>query len=168
MTKKPKVKEDTAPLTIPDPPKVWLLYLGYEDRRTGGKSESNKPYSFRSTEYVTVTFGSLTRYHTYGSEDLAVTEEQFNADSLFVVVVRHTDGDSFGSSSGNWAIAGVSLTEEGARAIEVEARTPATKTGYRPWDGWACHLENVEIHCFKIHGEEGAKEDTKTNITYHD
>lgn len=67
----------------------------------------------------------------------------------YVVFVKYTDGDTFGSQ-GYWTIPAIRRSYEAAQAdvksIET-SRDPQAgfKTPYREWDGYFAHLDSVEI-----------------------
>ena len=131
------------------------FYLKYKESRSGGESESSEPYSCRSPEYIEVTFQSLSRekgddFFPYTVE---VDEDTYGHDTVFLVVVRYQDGDSFGSSHGNWMVWRTVSSEEEALKIQASIKDGSLdkdKTTYRPWTGYFNNLEDVEIHGFRV------------------
>lgn len=149
------------------------LYLQYESTSTGGQRTSNEPYSDRTPKYISTVFHGLVRGHGSGffpcGEEISVSEEQYNAPQLYLVIVRHTDGDSFGTSYGLHYVAGVytkaSEARELARKINSGEFLEENKDKYFPWGGYFERLEEVEIHCFKVRDDESSDEYA---IQYHD
>ncbi len=146
---------------VPNPTK--RLYLVYESSSEGGECESDEPYSSRTPTYKTVRFTSVLREKMgFFGHDFEVTEEVYNGSQVFLVVVRYQDGDSFGTSHGNWEMWQAVGSAEEALKIKQDILSGAlTKKGhYLPWEGYFCRLEDVEIHSFQI-GRNGA------DIQYH-
>lgn len=87
-------------------------------------------------------------------------------DYVYLVVVRYQDGNTFGTTYGYWNVHLVTTDQKEAvdrRADILNGTLPkAPGTNYHPWEGYFTHLEDVEIHAFKL------KDDTPGgNITYH-
>lgn len=158
-----KKKAKSAALSRPPPPPPGKrLYLGYKTSSSGGQRESDEPYSCRSPEYITVTFTSLSRESgTFFGHNIEVTDEVYAADEVFIVVVRYRDGDSFGSSHGNWTVWAATATE--AEAVKIaesitdgslvkEAEKAKGNGGWVsfPWTGHFNGLEGVEVHGFRV------------------
>lgn len=149
-----KKKAKSAALSHPPaPPPGKRLYLGYKTSSSGGQQESDEPYSCRSPEYITVTFTSLSRESgTFFGHNIEV------ADEVFIVVVRYRDGDSFGSSHGNWTVWAATATEAEAIKIAgsitdgslVKEEEKAKGRVYFPWTGYFNGLEGVEVHGFRV------------------
>lgn len=145
--------------TVPPPPPPKRLYLGYKTSSSGGQQESDEPYSSRSPEYIEVTFTSLSRESgTFFGHNIEVTDEVYAADEVYLVVVRYRDGDSFGSSHGNWTVWAAVATEAEAIKIAgsitdgslVKEEEKAKGRVYFPWTGYFNGLEGVEVHGFRV------------------
>jgi hypothetical protein len=152
------------------------LYLQYESTSSGGQRTSNDPYSDRTPEYINIVFKGLVRGHGSGffpcGEEISVSEEHYNAPQLYLVIVRHTVGDSFGTSHGRHYVAGV-FTEAAearnlARKIDSGEFLKENEDKYFPWGGYYERLENVEVHCFKVRGGDDESGDDDCAIQYHD
>lgn len=146
------------------------LSLDYNEDRRGGKPESDEPYSSRSPTYVEVSFHSLSRGSGTGrwGSNIEVSREIYEAAEVYVVIVRYQDGDSFGTSHGNWCVAGVATTAEEARKIEAAARLPQKDhSHYREWDGYFSGLEEVEIHAFRVRDALPAGGEGSSPIRFH-
>jgi len=128
------------------------LYLDYVEGSAGGEYEENG--TRRSPLFKRVMFKSVYRDRPDGffAHDIDVSDDLWNAERVFLVVVFYQDGDSLGKSHGNWDVWKVVGT--GEEAIEIEKGIfsgAAEKTEkYCPWTGHFNRLENVEIHSFRI------------------
>lgn len=154
---------------VSPPPEKKYLYLTYRETRTGGESESDKPFSCRDDAYITVTFTGLGREKTphdgffplAGEHEVEVPDEVYAAAEVCLVIPRYRDGDSFGTTHGNWCVWAAVTTEEEALRIAEDVnktdnprRSSRTPGPYRPWEGYFAHLEDVEIHSFRV-GKSG-------------
>jgi hypothetical protein len=70
--------------------------------------------------------------------------EKFIGKSLFMVYVRYSTGDTFGSSSGNPYFPGIYDSYEKADAV-VKSIEDGTYDGYKPWYGYFDSLDSVEV-----------------------
>jgi len=160
-------------------PQPKRLYLGYTSTSSGGEPESEEPYSSRSPTYITVTFTSLSRESgTFFVHDIKVSDEVYEADEVFLVVVRYQDGNSFGTSHGNWDVFDAVATEDEAikiaKSIEdgslVKAVEADQKKGiyhrYILWTGYFNSLEGVEIHSFKV-AQKPPDDEVSPKVTIH-
>lgn len=154
--KKAKSMERQHP---PPRPPGKRLYLGYKTSSTGGQQESDEPYSSRSPQHIEVTFTSLSRESgTFFGHNIEVTDEVYAADEVFIVVVRYRDGDTFGTSYGNWTVWAATATEAEAVKIAgsitdgslVREAEKAKGGAYFPWNGYFNSLEGVEVHGFRV------------------
>jgi len=140
------------------------LYISTSESSYGGEPESNEEWCHHSDIVKTVTFNSVFRKKGEGFWASAgyfkVSDEVFNSDQVYLVIVRYRDGGSFGSTTGNWHIQQAFTNPEDAKALATSIRNRSyekemdRKHGqyvhYMPWVGYFCGLEGVEIHCFKI------------------
>lgn len=132
------------------------LILCYEIHTTGGQicsGQENDAWPDREPTYHEVTFLSL---HRLGSKRLSFDHEivyaEFNptrARHAYLVVVRHKDGDTFGTSHGNVYIEGVYRTEKEANQIAKSIEDDSYK-GYKAWSGYFMGLESVEVVSMNI------------------
>lgn len=81
------------------------------------------------------------------------------------MIVRYSDGGTFGKTCGNWKIMGSFLTEQEAVAMAdyIEDGTMEKNSEHPyslPWVGYFNRLEGVAIHCFTIN-------DTPTRRVIH-
>jgi hypothetical protein len=164
----------------PPPPPPKRLFLGYKSTSTGGDSDSREPYSCRSPQHTEVTFTSLTRVSgTFFGHNINVSDEVYAAEVVYLVVVRYSDGDSFGTSYGNWTVWEATASEEEAlkvaKSIEDGTLVKKYEEGVRkgtatymsiPWNGYFSHLEGVEIHSFRV-ADSVSQEDTESRISIH-
>lgn len=171
MSRRKSTTSLPEPVEVPPavPPQPLYLSLDYSENRTGGGRKSDEEWSDRFPTYITVEFHSLSRGSSrLYNGNVEVTREQYEAQELYVVIVRYRDGDTFGSSHGHWTVAGVALTADEARKIEADARKPQTDIShYREWDGYFSGLEGVEIHCFRIREDNGGGNEDSASIRYH-
>lgn len=139
------------------------LYLSYKETHTGGEAESDEQWACRSPSYTEVSFIGLSReepdtgfFPEY--REIEVPEALHGAETVFLVIYRYQDGDSFGTSHGNWGVYAAVGTEEEALAIRKDIGDGSSGM-HRPWDGYFKSFEGVEIHAFKV-GRKGG-------IIYH-
>jgi len=111
-------------------------------------------------------------------EAFKVPDEVYNAQSVYVIYVIYSSGDSFGNSSGNLAVAFITempdealeckkaLEEQGSDCnydCETNPRPlpwdknfrhhpKSVRSGFAPWFGYFEHIESVEIGFFPIIG----------------
>jgi len=161
------------------PPPGKRLYLGYTTTSSGGERESDEPYSSRSPQYIEVKFTSLTRQSgTFFAHDIEVSDEVHAADEVFLVVVRYQDGDSFGTSHGNWTvfkavtseaeateIAGSIEDGSLAKAVEADQKRGVYNTCLQ-WVGYFNSLEGVEIHSFRV-AEKPFSDNVSPKVSIH-
>lgn len=176
-------KKKLAPTSPPSPPPQKCLYLGYKSSSTGGVRESDEPFSCRSPTYVSVTFTSLSRESaTFFGHNIYVTDEVYDAKEVYLVVVRYSDGDSFGTSYGNWTVWAATASEDEAlkiaASIEDGSLVREAEAGRKknpkdpkvwvsiPWDGHFSSLEGVEIHSFRV-TQGGSESSSRTSIHRH-
>lgn len=154
----------------------YKLYLQYESTSTGGdQGRHRKPYSSRAPKYIDTKFQRLLRSRGEGffpcGEEILVTEEQHKAPQLYLVIVRHTDGDSFGTTHGCHHVQGVFVVGDEAMAMAKKIMSgefaKENPNVYYPWGGYFTRLEDVEVHCFKIRDVE-TEDDDSVHIHYHD
>ena len=90
-----------------------------------------------------------------------VPSETYDATTLYIVTVTYSSGDTFGSSSGNLAIA--YITENSEEALKVRnglgeninpnPEDPKSQCGgYAQWDGYFENIEGVDIVFLPVMG----------------
>jgi hypothetical protein len=134
----------------------YQLYLNYKETEEiirddfcrsnwSGYSESRKHFHLKS-----VARKGQTGYHS--CEKYNLTEEAPN--KAFLVIVRYTDGGTFGCTHGYWTLRGVFKTRgeaEGmAKSIRDESYEEVPGQQYLAWTGYFASLEDVEIHAVVI------------------
>lgn len=129
---------------------MTTLFVNYKkDYVSGGaicEGQENDPYpQFEDTYYSfsveSITLKNVTPYH----EEIEYAGPIESA--LWVVVVRYSDGGTFGLSCGYGSIEGVYATQEEAEVRRKELREGGKSiTGFNVWDGFFARLQDVEIH----------------------
>lgn len=127
------------------------LYINYSSSRSGRESKSNEPYSNREDEYREVEFHGIYRNSpdAFFYDSREVSEEVFNSDKVYMVVVRYESGDTFGRTFGNWHIFDIFATEKEADHISGLIENDKLD-GYVRWKGYFERFQWVEIHEFKV------------------
>lgn len=153
------------------------LYISTSESSYGGEPESNDEWCHHSDITRHVTFNAVFRKKGSGFWASAgyfeVSDEVFNSDQVYLVIVRYRDGGTFGSTTGNWHIQKAFTNPEDAKALASSIRNGSyekemnRKHGqynhYMPWVGHFSRLEGVEIHCFKIKNDE----DEDSGVIFH-
>ncbi len=130
------------------------LYVEYYESSAGGEAlEPEERWSQREDTVKEVEFKRLHREppkHRFFYDSIEVSNEGLLAlDTLWLAVVRYSTGDTFGRTTGCWALVGVAPTYKIAEAMLEEATKP-TKEGdyknYKPWEGYFESLTDTEIH----------------------
>jgi len=145
----------------------FKLYLQKTTTSKGGRSLSSKPYSCREPQYLQTTFEGITRSDGEGffprGEEIVVSQEIYEASRVAVVIVRYSDGDSFGTTYGYHKVFGVYLDDD----VAMETAESISKGDYGAkqkdkcfaWMGYFANIEDVEVHSFRVRGNHG--------VTYH-
>lgn len=137
--------------------KKYNLYLVYSDYSTGGEicedmeNDSWRP-SFEPTYH---DFRLLSAHHRQNSKEEQLPydrhKEEISFDpknkTIYVVLVRYGEGDTFSSSHGLGHIEGVyeHLGQAQKIATAIENKTYFSKRGYLPWDCYFGGLENASV-----------------------
>jgi hypothetical protein len=131
------------------------VYISYQERRSGGEPLSNKRWSSRKDTIIDFQLkeASLQEPSSWYKESFEI-ECQKLPKTIYVVLVRYKDGDTFGNSYGHGYIEGVYLSEDRAQKVVEAIREDtyvgegATKKsrGYIPWNGYFNRLESVNYH----------------------
>lgn len=148
------------------------LYISTTEDSHGGEPESDEEWCHHSDVVKSVSFDSVSRnpqgFWGCGS-GFEVSPEVYEAEKVFLVIVRYYDGGTFGRTTGNWEVMGSFLTEQEALSmadsIEDGTMEKNSKQPYSlPWVGYFNGLEGVEVHCFTILDATGNK---SRRVTYH-
>lgn len=129
------------------------LLLYYEEHHNGGeicKGQEGMPWPDREDEIIEVEFLALLRHD---SKDFSHSVETIYADfditkaqGAYLVVVRFSDGDTFGRTLGYHSVDGVYETKEKAQVSVKEIED----TRYKEWKSFFGRFESVEIVYMKI------------------
>ena len=134
-----------------------ILYLDYNEDREGGEALDDADWSDHAPAHISFNLINILKYKEHigrgWSEEIEVSEEIFNSKTVFLVVVRYSDGDTFGTTFGHWNIMAVYNLKTKARQlkerIENNKLEKTDKYGdwkTKPWTGYFASLEGVEIH----------------------
>lgn len=159
-----------CPLEV-EPFRVWVNWE--YTHCSGGEicaGQEDDSYPSRETEYkdhevhgVYSTDAKDGRGWSRYNESIDVEFEPVTGAEVFLVVVTYSDGDTFGSSSGNVSVVGCYEEEAEADSIASDIRADDTDadreyrrnikrskkerfTGYKSWTGYFNSLEGVEVH----------------------
>lgn len=133
---------------------MYDLYLTYNEYRSGGDIEDpSDRWSNREPEHIDFSPKALFMErpedifaHGLSDEEIYIKDENLEfGKNVFLVVVRYQTGDTFGYSTGNWHIVGVFDDPEKAKETKKQINDDLYN-GYKPWDGYFEHLEDVEVH----------------------
>lgn len=132
----------------------FRLYIDYSEYITGGEAIGDGPFCDHEDEYREVYLNGVYRSMDspkapffYDSKEVA--EETFKKDTVYLVVVRYTTGNTFGTIHGAWHIEGI-YPDAAQAAIACRKIEDGTYQGYKPWDGYFERLENVDIRQFDV------------------
>ena len=125
------------------------VYLTYVERRSGGDPIDPGRYSCREDEYIDFEMTGL----FYGEPaDEAIWVETIEVDFdpkkflgkvLYVVIVRYSDGDTFGTTDGHWKVIGAYKTSKEASEIAKQIDTGKFPGTYHCWEGHFARLTDV-------------------------
>lgn len=127
---------------IEDPLRLYLIYN--EDRSGGEKINPEEQWSNRTPMQITVEFKSFFRSQPdrFFYDSIEVDEETFTSDVVYLAVVRYSDGDTFGQSSGHWHIVGAYST---VKEADQKLKEALDGEGYKPWNGYFSSLEDTDV-----------------------
>lgn len=140
----------------------YYLWLDYdEDRSESGDSDhgDGTPYSGYSRHYIQWNLNGVHRkedsIEKFFKDSKEVSEETFNSEKVWVVVVRYGDGGTFGHTDGYWDIP--LITSSRNEAIEKVEFIKQTVKGqvkkpdeYYTWNGYFANLEDVYAKEFTV------------------
>lgn len=134
------------------------VYLTYTEDRTGGEANEPGPYASRSPEYIEYSPTNLYSTPKSWHEEIEVDfdPKEFLGKDLFLVVVRYSDGDTFGTTYGHWRVIGVYTDVETVSEVEKEIQETLKnenkyyyKTNkyvkFAPWIGYFSGYETTEL-----------------------
>ncbi len=153
------------------------LYIKTTESSYGGEPESDDQWCHHSDVVRTVSFDSVSRNRGSGfwgcGESFEVSKEVFNSDRVYLVIVRYSDGGTFGRTVGNWHVQDAFVDEESALklASSILDRTYEKENpqAYKPWIGYFSGLEDVEVHCFTVRDNPGNPSSSNhgPSVIYH-
>jgi hypothetical protein len=180
--KKAKGKGTKCPVLEPDPFRVWV---NWEYTHCSGgeicEGQEDDSYPSRETEYKNHEVHGVHskdakdgRGWSCYNESIDVEFEPVTGTEVFLVVVTYSDGDTFGSSSGNVSVVGCYEEEAQADSIASDIRADDMDadreyrrnikrskkerfTGYKAWTGYFNGLEGVEVHRLRLDEAGGVK-----------
>lgn len=152
-----------------------MIFIEYDENTTGGERLSDDEWSDRAPKIITTSFKYASTRELNGSSNWSkeVSDDVYNnANNIVMVVVKYTDGDTFGYTSGYWDVVTVfdatdkditKKLEELKWAIEHskydyfnEIKQEDSKKsfdilktygydGYINWNGYFNRLESIDI-----------------------
>lgn len=132
------------------------VYVSYEEVTNVIHDDfgDDGPYtgSYQHETTSTITGVSLTVPDSHYYEYLPVEglpDKTIPTGDVFVLAVRYSTGDTFGSESGRLHIPGVYHKYEDALTVGKKIREGSFK-GYAPWEGFFESLEDILIESFSI------------------
>lgn len=116
---------------------------------------TNEPYMYQGSyglilnvDYIYRTKQEgpdITRFEKDGYDDIYGYDEIPLGNAAFMVIVKYTTGDTFGSH-GAWTMPAVKADINDAYKALAKCNKPDDKNPYRrAWDGYFEHLESVEV-----------------------
>ena len=155
MTKKTKI-------TIKESNPTWPLYIVYEEHKTGGELLSDEPYSDRTDTDIDFSIISVHHRQKFSEEKLPWKREKVELDfdpstkdEIYIVVVRYSDGDTFGHIEGCWEIVEVCDNIDKAYEIanNIEEEKDHEYKGYKnyvPWKGYFARFTSVSVEIQRV------------------
>jgi hypothetical protein len=136
----------------------YHVYLGYSQSERGGELRSGEkegPYACREDAYIDFTPDGLYTQASDSQETIGVDFDpsKYIDKEVFMVVVRYTDGHSFGTTHGYWHITGVYPKASTARRLAKQIKNNKY-SDYKPWDGYFASLDSVDIWGTKLRDDE--------------
>ena len=132
--KKKRKKRQKKEAPVAPPSKV--LILDYREYTSGGRDlDPDDQWSSRTDTHVDFQPELFVRDRQALSDLWAEEIEVYNAKTVHLVVVRYSDGDTFGQGYGYWTIVGVFADVIQARQLEAQLREdPSKYKGDKPWE----------------------------------
>ena len=137
-----------------------ILYMSYEQSErivedTYGEDGPYTGYTESEMEFSPLGLHK-SRPNVFLVEELKPDFDISNLRKVWLVIVRYTDGGTFGTTSGNWVVKGVFKSSDLAKAsalaksIKDDTYVPAEKYGYMEWKGFFNKLDDVELHHMEL------------------
>lgn len=157
---------------VPEPSVAWITY---SETCIGGEAEDpTDRWTSHADAYREVIFEGLYKNkpeHRFFCHSKEIDPALLDLDTVYMVVARYYDGDTFGRTYGHWHIYSFRATEEEARKDEEEIRNSVneenTYKNYRPWLGYFSGLEDVEIHCMPFEEKDFVEDNKRSKIIHH-
>lgn len=139
--------------------------MTYSESRHGGEiSEGEDPdyrYANHDPEYIDFSpenvFSKEENVPHWLKEEFTVDEDVSPGDTIHVVIVRYSDGGTFGYTSGYWQIFGA--TTDARKAVSLANAIPngdwkdspiLGEYAYDVWSGYFSSFEGVDVHTFLV------------------
>jgi len=125
----------------------YKVYLLYEESSHGGEicaGQEEDAWPSYEDQYHEFTPKGLRLEAPAWSETIEVDFDPKKLDHLYVVIVRYSSGDTFGTTLGNWHIIGAYKSFKKAEKIRISIDKNKYK-GYKPWEGYFESLEGVTV-----------------------
>jgi hypothetical protein len=140
-----------AKLAINYKKKTYPIYIYYKEYTTGGgarEGEEDEEWPNLEDEYTEFSIDniSLIRFSDiWRKEEILLDWEPKNGQTVYVLVVRYSSGNTFGNSFGNFHFVGVFKTEQ--EVLDHQKLINSSNyEGYKPWVGYFERLEHYEIY----------------------
>ena len=123
----------------------FRLYINYMEYHTGGEPIGDGPWCDHEPEYIDLSINGI--YRDPGNrmfyDSLEVSEELFNAETVYLLTARYSTGDTFSSQSGKFEFCGFYPTYEAAEKA-AEAR------GTAEWNDYFGGFDDWQIESFPV------------------
>jgi hypothetical protein len=125
------------------------LYLDYEETRlSGGEPTSDETWCEYTDSYYNWELKEV--FLNKDNADWYRREETVNfnvksGDTVYVVWVQYSTGDTFSHSEGHGTIVGVYKTYDEAKEVQQKIETNKFGGKYHPWNGYFDSLEQIHI-----------------------
>ncbi|MHA1794809.1 MAG: hypothetical protein ACTSUK_01760 [Promethearchaeota archaeon] len=132
--------------------KKYEVYLTYESGTSGGEicdGQQDSDWPDREDTCTMFVPKNIKLKAPEWSETIEIDFDPSKLEYLYVVIVRYSSGDTFGSTLGNWHIAGAYANFAKAKKIENKINNDTYK-GYTPWVGYFEALEGVTVEKLDI------------------
>lgn len=131
------------------------LYIFYYEYRTGGdKIHPDEEWSSREDEEIELELERCS-FDVSWIDNIQVPEEYRNADYLFLVVARYSDGNTFGRTNGHYYFCKAFDNIESAKQYNPNIEVPK-ENKWCPWNGYfGSKMARKEIYCFNMKWKGG-------------
>lgn len=145
-------------LKAPAAPEPQKIYVSYDESTSGGEAEDPNDEWTHHADRVT----DLTIYGLHKSKPskpnasydgiVILDPEILKLQHVYLVVVRYSDGGTFGRTCGYHMFWSIRATEAEVLADKamIEAPQDPLDRNFRPWEGYFAGLEDVEIHLLPL------------------